>query len=108
MKELLREIVVPYRQRAMRRELLSLVDRYNEHRPHTTLQGRTPNEAYLRKSHGNRRPRIEPRPHWPRGSPCALPKVLVAGQPGDQFDFELAHFDGRTHLPIVTVRRRAA
>lgn len=55
----------------------------------------------------NRRPRIEPRPHWPRGSPCALPNALVAGKPGARFNFEVGHFDGHRQLPIVKLRRAA-
>jgi Integrase core domain len=106
-KEGLRQIVVPLQHAAMRREMLSLVDWYNEHRPHTTLQGRTPDEVYFRRFTANRRLRIEPGPDWPRGSRCALPRVLVAGQPGDKFDLDLEHIDGRAHLPIVKLRHAA-
>ena len=107
MKEGIRRIVVPLRRDEMRQELLSLVEWYNEFRPHMALQGRTPNEVYVGRFPANRRPRLEPRPHWPRGSPCAVPQVLVAGKPGDKFVLELRHHDGRAHMPIVKLRRVA-
>ena len=107
LKEGIRRIVVPFRRNEMRRELLSLVEWYNEFRPHMTLRGRPPNEVYFGRFPANRRPRLEPRPHWPRGSPCAVPQVLVAGQPGDKFVLELRQHDGRAHLPIVKLRRAA-
>ena len=46
-----------------------------------TLGGKTSDEVYFHRFPANRRPRIEPRPAWPRGSPCALPHALVAGKP---------------------------
>ena len=76
-------------------------------RPHTTLGGRTPNEVYCHRRPANRRPRIEPRRKWPRGSPCAKPQTLVAGQPGDRFTIELDYHRGRKHLPIVSLKRAA-
>ena len=47
------------------------------------------------------------RPYWPRGSPCAKPNALVAGQPGDKFTLDVSFLDGRRHLPIVKLRRAA-
>jgi putative transposase len=102
-----RRILVPTRQEAFRRELLLFVDWYNEHRPHTTLEGRTPNEVYFRQCAANRKPRVEPRPRWPRPSPCAQPQTLVAGQPGDRFELKIGLYQGRQHLPVVTLRRAA-
>jgi len=55
----------------------------------------------------NRRPRIEPRPQWPRGSLRALPNALVAGKPGARFDVEIEHVDGHAHLPIIRLLRAA-
>jgi hypothetical protein len=57
--------------------------------------------------HINRKPRIEPRSRWPRGSPCAQPHALVAGKPGARFHVEVEHVDGRPALPIVRLRRAA-
>ena len=76
-------------------------------RPHSWLDGRTPNEVYFGRRAANRRPRIEPRRRWPRGSPCAGPQTLVAGQPGDRFNLHVDYHAGRRHLPIVTLKRAA-
>jgi len=106
-EEVTRRILVPQRKAAFRRELTSYLAWYNEHRPHATLYGKTPNEVYFRLRPANRRPRIEPRESWPRRSPCAAPCTLVAGQPGDRFELEVGSHDGRRHLPIVSLRRAA-
>ncbi len=105
--ECTRRILVPYRRHACRRELLSFVDWYNEHRPHTALDGSTPNEVYFARRPARRRPRVEPRKKWPRRSPCARPRTLVAGQPGDLFKVRVQFHAGRRHLPIVSLRRAA-
>ncbi len=85
----------------------SLVGWYNESRPHTTLNGCTANERYFKRFPANRRPRIEPRLQWPRGSPCAKPHTLVAGKPGARFDVEVEHLDGYEQLPVIRLRRAA-
>jgi transposase InsO family protein len=105
--ECTRTITVPLRHREFRNELLFYIAWYNEYRPHTTLDGSTPNEVYFGRRPTNQRPRIEPRAHWPRPSPCARPRTLVAGQPGDRFTLNVEQFHGRRHLPIVTLRRAA-
>ena len=105
--EATRRIVVPQYQAGFRRELTSYFAWCNEHRPHTTLHGATPNEVYFRVRPANRRPRIEPRKHWPRSSPCAKPITIVAGQPGDRFELLVDFHDGRRHLPIVSLKRAA-
>jgi transposase InsO family protein len=105
--EATRRILVSERREAFRREILSYIDWYNEHRPHTTLAGRTPNEVYFKRYAAHRKPRIEPRTRWPRPSPCAKPQTLVAGQPGDQFTISIEAYRGCKHLPVVTLRRAA-
>lgn len=105
--EATRRIVVPLRRARLQGELTSFVAWYKEHRPHTTLNGRTPNEVYSRLRPANRHPRIEPRKHWPRSSPSAKPGTLVAGHPGDRFTFEFGFQDGKRHLPIVSLKRAA-
>jgi putative transposase len=107
LKEALHLMVVPARRQAMRRELGLLIGWYNEHRPHMTLGGMTPDEVYFKRFPAQRRPRIEPRLAWPRGSPCALPHALVAGKPGARFDVEVEHLSGHAHLPIIRLRRAA-
>lgn len=85
----------------------AIVDWYNEHRPHAWLGGRTPNEVYYGRYPGNRRPRFEPRSHWPRGSPCARPWALTRGSPGARLTIEVRFHNGNRQLPIVTVKRAA-
>jgi hypothetical protein len=98
---------LPFRRRSFQRELDQIVDWYNAHRPHTWLGGRTPNEAYYGRFPANRRPRLEPRPRWPRGSPCAKPWALVRGSPGARLTIEVSFHQGRKHLPIVRLKRAA-
>jgi len=72
-----------------------------------TLKGATPDEVYWGRRWACRQPRWEPRPDWPRSSPCAKPRVLVKGQSGVQLELVVDFYPGRRHLPIVTVRRAA-
>jgi transposase InsO family protein len=107
-KQMLRRLpLIPLRRESLRRELVTIFQWYNEYRPHTGLAGKTPNEVYCALPPANRRPRVEPRKRWPRGSPCAKPRTLVAGQPGDRFVIELGHHGSRRHLPIVSLQRAA-
>jgi transposase InsO family protein len=106
-KEALGLIAIPTRHETMRRELCLLLNWYNQQRPHMTLSGKTPDEVYFRHFPANRRPRIEPRPRWPRRSPCARPHALVAGKPGARFDIEIERIGGHAHLPVVRLMRAA-
>ena len=105
--ETMRRILIPQRRAALHRELNAFFVWYNEHRPHTTLEGKTPNEVYFRLRPANRRPRIEPRKRWPRSAPCAAPQTFIAGQPGDRFTLQVDFQDGKRHLPIVSLKRAA-
>jgi hypothetical protein len=107
LKESARRIVVPFRRQAMRRALDTIVGWYNVHRPNSGLLGRTPDEVYFGRFPANRRPRIEPRPNWPRGSPCGKPTALVAAKPGTRFHIEAERLGGHMQLPIVRLRRAA-
>lgn len=49
-----RRIMVPQRRAGFRRELTSFFTWYNEHRSHTMLHGKTPNEVYFRLRPANR------------------------------------------------------
>ena len=98
---------VPLRSAAFRCEVQLTIGWYNEHRPHTTLRGRTPNEVYLKRFPANRRPRFELRECWPLGSPCSRPWALVRGQAGAKVQFDVAFPAGRWHLPVVSVKRAA-
>ena len=99
--------LVPLRREAFRQEIGLVLDWYNEHRPHTGLAGRTPNEAYFRRRPSHRQPRFEPRPRWPRGSPSAKPWALVKGKPGTRIALDVEFYANRKHLPLVTLRRVA-
>ncbi len=105
--EATRRILIPQHRAALHRDLNAFFAWYNEHRPHTTLEGKTPNEIYLRLRPANHRPRIEQRKRWPRGTPCAVPQTLIAVQPGDRFTLQVDFQDGKRHLPIVLLKRAA-
>ena len=92
--ECTRRILVPFRREAFRTELRLFVEWYNEYRPHTYLDGRTPNELALDLPPANEAPRLEPRPNWPRNSPCASPQAPVRGDPGARFTLLFAFHGG--------------
>jgi transposase InsO family protein len=106
-EEGLRKTLLSLSQRAFTQEVKDYVDWYNEHRPHTFLGGRTPNEAYFNRRPANRVPRFEPRARWPRGSPCARPQALIKGRPGVRLELVVTFEGGHRHLPVVTLRRVA-
>ena len=51
--------------------------------------------------------RIEPRPHWPPGGPCAGPATAIDGEPGQKIVLVVTYHADRKHLPIVQLRRVA-
>jgi len=106
-QESLRRTLISLCQRTFCQEVSSYSAWYNEHRPHTALQGRTPNEVYFGRRPANRVPRFETRARWPRGSPCAKPQVLVKGQSGVRLELGIRFEGGRKHLPVVTLNRVA-
>jgi putative transposase len=106
-KEILRLIIIPEEQSLFETEMDFIVRWYNEHRPHETLDGKTPNEVYFSRKAANEQPRYEPRERWPRGSPCASPQVEIDGEPGDAIILEIDCLDGRRHLPVLRTRRAA-
>jgi putative transposase len=106
-KEILRLMTIPEEQTEYEEEAQLIVDWYNEHRPHMTLDGKTPNEVYFSRPAASEQPRYEPRVRWPRDSPCAKPQVDIKGEPGDPILLELDCLEGRRHLPIFNVRRAA-
>jgi transposase InsO family protein len=97
--------LVPYRPESFQHELGAIAQWYNHHRPHTWLRGRAPEEVYCDRYPANRKPRLEPRERWPRGSPCAGPWALVRGKPGAKVALEVRFHHGRKHLPIGTLLR---
>jgi transposase InsO family protein len=95
-------LLTPMNRAEFRRQVNLFIGWYNEHRPHTTLSGCTPNERYFRHKPANRQPRWEPRP-----SPCAKPNTLVKGQPGATLTLEIEFADDENRLPVVTLNRAA-
>ena len=102
-----RRYLVALRRETFRGELVAFIDWYNEYRPHTTLGGKTPEEVYHHRYPANRKPGIEPRERWPRGSPCAKPQTLIAGKPGQRFEMVVSFHKKRRHLPVVKLNRAA-
>ena len=94
-------MAVPEDQAEFEREANLIVQWYNQHRPHMTLNGKTPNEVYYSREPANEQLRIEPRKDWPRGSPCAKPQVDVDGKPGDPVIIEIDCHEGRRYLPVI-------
>jgi putative transposase len=107
LKEILRLTIIAEDQSQFEQEVTLIIEWYNEHRPHYTLEGKTPNEVYFSRPAANEQPRHEPRQRWPRGLPCAKPQVDVDGDPGDPIVLEIDAFQGRRHLPLIRARRAA-
>jgi len=105
--ECTRRLLVSLRATLFRQELSWFTVWYNQHRPHATLGGRTPEEVYFQQRPTNQSPRFEPRALWPRRAPCALPQVLVKGKPGVRIELAVSYQYSRKHLPVVTIRRAA-
>jgi hypothetical protein len=105
--ECTRRLLVSLRGNTFRQQLQLFAAWYNQHRPHTTLGGRTPEEVYFHQRPANSLRRFEPRALWPRPAPCALPQVLVKGQPGVRIELEVNYQHSRKHLPVATIRRAA-
>ncbi len=98
-------VTIPEAQSQFEQEASLIIDWYNEHRTHNTLDGKTPNEVFYYRPAANEQPRHEPRERWPRGSPCATPQVDVHGEPGDPIVLEIDCLEGRRHLPVISTRR---
>jgi transposase InsO family protein len=92
---------------SFQREITLFISWYNADRPHTTLQGATPDEVYFRGRPACRQPRFEPRPGWPRASPCAAPRTLVKGQAGVRFQLSVEFVSRNRTLPRIIITRAA-
>jgi len=100
-----RRILVPISRNEMIRETQLFFEWYNEHRPHMTLNSKTPNEVYYHRHAANAKPRIETRPLAKHATPCAKPRMCIAGRSGTKVKVRLEFLEGRQHLPIVKVER---
>ncbi len=100
-------ILVPLRSESFRRELMWYADWFNQDRPHSALDGKTPHEVYHYLLPACERPRYEPRARWPRSAPCASPHAPLADHRGAPIRLDVRYHRGRKHLPIVDLRRAA-
>ncbi len=80
---------------------------YNEHRSHSYLVGRTPNEVYRDLPPACENPRYEPRPNWPKQSKYASPQALAERKRSKSVQLDVRFLEGRRHLPVVSLRRAA-
>ncbi len=100
-----RRILVPISRKDMIEETELFFDWHNSHRPHMSLGGKTPNEAYFGLHAANAKPRIETRPLAKHSTPCAKPRMCIAGKSGTKIRMRLEFLEGRLHLPIPKVER---
>ena len=105
--ECTRRIFVPLRNETFFRELTLFAKWFNKARPHSSLNGKTPNEVYHDLLPACEHPRYEPRARWPRNAPCASPNALVEGRCGARIRLDMRYHWGRKHLPIVDLRLAA-
>ena len=87
--ECLRVALVALRPKAMEVEIATYLRWYHVHRPHQGLQGRAPVEL------------------WPGAEIDARPRVRKRKRKRHRVDVEIVPFEGRTHLPVVRLRRAA-
>ncbi len=99
--ECTRRILVPFRIEAMRRELEHYAAWYDEHRPHSGLEGRTPGEVSRGEPAATERPRFEPRRRWPNAV------GEIRGRRGARLKLVLTYVGGRRHLPVVELEQAA-
>jgi putative transposase len=97
-QECLRCLLIPTSLQAMRHEVGLYATWYNTRRPHMTLRGKTPCEAY--DGRRVRRRRFEPRPKWPH-------RIRRRRAGGDKLHLPVSYVGGRKHLPVIELRRVA-
>ncbi len=105
--EFTRRVLLPLRQAAMLATMQSYVSWFNAHRPHTALDGSTPDDVYHSKHPANRYPSVEPRARWPRGSRCAAPNVPIRGRPAARLELVVSFHAGNKNLPVVQLKQVA-
>ena len=103
-EEFLSSILIPLRLEYFQAEIRWTIEYYNSHRPHTFLNGRTPNEACYPSIPANIAPRFEPRKRWPAESKCASPQSPLIDEPWKKFKLHISYYEGRKHLPIIELK----
>jgi putative transposase len=103
--EMLRRLPwVPLTKRKLAAEVGAYVCWYHEQRPHQGLGGRTPDEVRRRTKPARERRRLEPRAAYPLRDRSA---VNTARRVTGELVLVVDHFQGRPHLPVVSLRRAA-
>jgi putative transposase len=105
--ECTRVILVPLHREALRLELTLYTCWHNQIRPHSALDGKTPDEVYHGILPASQCPRFEPRARWPRSAPCASPQAPVTGNCDARLHLDVRYHWGRKHLPVVALRSAA-
>jgi putative transposase len=106
-EEWLRCGVLPLRRDSMRRHVSLYLSWHLEFRPHQGLGGQTPKEVYEGRRPANKKARWEPRPKWPKDSPCASPQARVKKRQASRLGILVRFHEGSRQLPIVEVKRAA-
>ncbi len=86
--ECTRRILVPLREDAIRREITFYIDWYNQNRPHQSLGGRIPMDAYF-------------------GIDDEITRFETRGEDAVPIQLIVTRFESRRHLPIVELKRAA-
>jgi putative transposase len=94
--------VLPMRYEGMRREVELFIEWYNAERPHSSLGGRTPDEAYFQTAAARDGPRFECRARWPLSE-----EVTLRAEQGAAVQLAVTFLEGRRHLPLVELKRAA-
>ncbi len=92
-----RRFLLPFSTASMLTETALLARWYNEYRPHSHLGAATPDEVRSGQTPANQLPRFETRQRYPAKHP-------VRSLPGVGLELQLDHLEGRSHLPIVSLR----
>ena len=98
--ECTRTMLVPLSLAPFQNELLRYVTWFNEHRPHQSLAGRTPNEIYDGTRLARDASRFETRTEPRKGKNHAVERVT-------KLRLVVSQLDGRPYLPIVKLERAA-
>lgn len=105
-QECVGRIFIPLATDAFETELLTYARWYNEHRPHRTIKGKTPNEVHDGRSPASERPCIETR-DTPTEKSAATIAVSGANPKVAGLRLIVTHFEGRKHLPVIELARAA-
>jgi hypothetical protein len=97
--EWLRRLIIPLRLETMRKELRAYAFWFSEHRPHQALDGCTPREIY-----DDVVPLSQAR-HFTLRPTCTADQDDAVSS--FQLTLAVTYYEGRRHLPIITLRRAA-